>query len=343
MGLGDLFDDVLDDINPLYWINKLNDAIGHSTADILEFLGITDPAVDPDGIREIARVWKDLADAIGEANYQAGRAATGIALQGEAGDAFGERVKKVQAVAAQVEDGLKQGHDGLNKLADQAHDLISQVGVLAAQIAEFEVVGLGLTLLTGPLSDAAAALASGSRAQRIIAIFGEVEAAVIRAGKMIEDLAAEIGGLARILKALQSVAEMAAVGAGSNLAFDALFNPGRLTDPDATVDDLEIGAAGGVAFGAAGKAFAELARGIGPLGPKFAVAGGLSDLKQVFGDQLGDRLNTMLARAKDWWEKLPQDAKDLIRGNFDRGNAFNERRKDAYKVQRSPCGGTRRR
>jgi hypothetical protein len=327
---------ILDDLNPLHWIDEVNKAIGSSTADILEFIGITDPLVDPDGIRAIAKTWKNLADAIGDANFAAGQATTGITLEGEAGQAFAERVGKVRSVASQVEGALHQGHDGLNRRADQAHDLIGQVGVIAAEIAEFEVAGLGLDLLMGPLGSVASTLAAGPRAARIVGIFAEVEAMVVRAGKLIEDLCAEIGGLARILKALQSVAKMAAAGAGSTLAWDAMFDPGRLTDPNAVLDDVEMGGALGVGFGAAGKAFAELMRGIGPLGPKFALAadgggmlGALGDLKQAFGDQLGSRLDIMLAKIKDW-DALPQDVKDKILGNFNRGNEFNARRKDAY-------------
>ena len=96
MGFGDLVDGFLEDINPLHWINKLNEAIGHSTADILEFLGITDPAVDPDGIRAIAKTWKDLADTLGEANFAAGQAVLGLGLDGEVGTAFAERVAQLR-------------------------------------------------------------------------------------------------------------------------------------------------------------------------------------------------------------------------------------------------------
>ena len=258
--------DLLDDLNPLHWINAINDAIGSSMADVLEFLGITDPAVNPDGIREIAKVWKDLADAIGQANHDAGQAVVGLALHGEAGRTFSDRATKVRGVATQVEDALHKGHDGLNKLADQAHELISQVGVLAAQIAEFEVAGLALSVLTGPLSDVAAALAAGSRARRIIEIFGEVEAMVVRAGKMIEDLCAEIGGLSRILKALQTIAKMAYKGAKIAGAWDLMFDPKRLTDPGSLGTDLAFGAGGEIGFAALGKGLTGLREALGKLG-----------------------------------------------------------------------------
>jgi hypothetical protein len=49
------------DLNPLHYVNKFNHMFGDSLASGLEFLGISDPAVDPDGVREIAKKWRHLA------------------------------------------------------------------------------------------------------------------------------------------------------------------------------------------------------------------------------------------------------------------------------------------
>ncbi|MBS2545383.1 hypothetical protein KGQ19_00725 [Catenulispora sp. NL8] len=289
MGLLDDVGGVLDDLNPLHLIDALNNAIGHSTADILQFLGITDPAVDPDGIRRVAAVWKNLADAIGAAGFAANQSTADMTLKGQVDIAFGDRAGQVQSVASQVEGALYKGHDGLVKLADQAHDLISQVGVLAAQIAEFEVAGLALSLLTGPLSDAAAALASGTRARQIVEVFAELEAMVVRAGKMIEDLCAEIAGLGRILKALESVGKVAFSGAKNAAAFDLMFNPGHLVNPDKLTGDLALGAGGEVGFTALGRGLGALRGALGELG----LDGAAGDTADLFGPEVDQVLTDL--------------------------------------------------
>ncbi|MFD4604111.1 hypothetical protein ACFWPQ_39615 [Streptomyces sp. NPDC058464] len=55
------------DLNPLHYVNKFNHMFGDSVASGLEFLGISDPAVDPDGVREIAGKWRHLAKGLEDA------------------------------------------------------------------------------------------------------------------------------------------------------------------------------------------------------------------------------------------------------------------------------------
>ncbi len=108
------------DWNPLHIINKLNDEIGHDTASVLEFLHITDPAVKPDGVREVARKWKALAESVDESNHGAQQALSGVAWEGKAAEAFAHRAKKVQKQADDVARALHEGHTSINKFADVA-------------------------------------------------------------------------------------------------------------------------------------------------------------------------------------------------------------------------------
>ncbi|MET8454622.1 hypothetical protein ABZV46_47940, partial [Streptomyces sp. NPDC005209] len=72
------------DLNPLHYVNKFNHMFGDSIASGLEFLGISDPAVDPDGVREIAKKWRHLAKGLEDASSAAERALSGVEWEGKA-------------------------------------------------------------------------------------------------------------------------------------------------------------------------------------------------------------------------------------------------------------------
>ncbi|WP_405913076.1 hypothetical protein OG760_21140 [Streptomyces sp. NBC_00963] len=71
------------DLNPLHRISKANHAFGDTMASGLEFLGITDPAVDPDGVREIAKHWRALAKGLEDAAHDAEVAMSDVTWEGE--------------------------------------------------------------------------------------------------------------------------------------------------------------------------------------------------------------------------------------------------------------------
>ncbi|MFI1680612.1 hypothetical protein [Streptomyces sp. NPDC020607] len=89
---GDIDVDIdAEDLNPLKWINKANHAFGDTLAGNLEFLGITDPAVDPDGIREMAKQWRALAKGLDAAARDAEAALKDLEWEGEAAKALHKR------------------------------------------------------------------------------------------------------------------------------------------------------------------------------------------------------------------------------------------------------------
>lgn len=296
-------------LNPLHYLHKLNEAIGHSTADVLEFIGVTDPAVDPDGIREMAKHWKDLAKDLSDASWHTMTALDGVQWEGKAAEAFAARAHQVRGHADKVCGILDKGEEALQHFADEAHELISEIGVIAAEIIEFEAAALALTLITGPIAEAAAAIASGERAMKIMALIARIEEAGRRMARILEALIESVGGLARALKALESIAKMALSGAGTALAWDALFDTERLKDPGAIKDDVEMGALLGIAFGSTGKLISELGKSIGPLGPALALAGkdggamaDLSRLREMLGSKW-DELQVLLRNFEDKWPR----------------------------------------
>ena len=74
------------DLNPLHVIDELNNAIGKDTASVLEFLHLTDPAVKPDGVRDVAKKWQALAKSVDDAQHQANTALKDVVWEGKAAD-----------------------------------------------------------------------------------------------------------------------------------------------------------------------------------------------------------------------------------------------------------------
>ena len=267
------------DLNPLHWIDKINEEIGHSTADVLEFIGITNPAVDPDGIREVARHWKALGDALDDAHWHTGQALNELRWEGKAADAFHSRAKDVRDHCQKAAGVLHNGHHQLNQFANESHELISQIGVLCAQILEFELAALPLSLLTGPLSEVASNLAAGERAVKIIALISRIAEAAKTVDRAVEAILEALGALGRALKALTPLAKMAAGGVAMTVGYDAIADPDRLRHADSLEQDVEVGALLGIIGGGFGKGIQGALRGLGPrMVPALSGAGLLGDL-----------------------------------------------------------------
>ncbi|AEW94698.1 MULTISPECIES: WXG100 family type VII secretion target [Streptomycetaceae] len=267
------------DLNPLHWINKINESIGHSMADVLEFIGITNPAVDPDGIREVARHWKALGDALDDAHWHVGQALGGLRWEGKAAEAFHARAVEVREQCEKTAKACHDGHDQLNRFADQAHEMISEIGKLCAEILEFEVAALPLSLLTGPLAEVASNLAAGERAVRITALIARIAEAARTVDRAAEAILESLGTLGRAMKALTPIAKMAAGGAATTLGYDAIVNPDRLRHADTLEQDVEIGALLGIIGGGFGKGVQSALEGIGPrMVPALGRSGLLDDM-----------------------------------------------------------------
>lgn len=258
------------DLNPLKWINKANHAFGDTLASGLEFLGITDPAVDPDGIREIAKQWRALAKGLDAAAHDAKSALNDLEWEGKAAKALHKRAKASRTQATDMADSLRDGAKALDDFADEAHELLSEIGVILAEIVEFEIAGLALSVLTGGLSAIAGSLAAGARAAKVVALIARIEKSGTRMASVIRTVMEAIRGLERALKALGEIKTIAKAGklAGEGMkfsAFDALLqDPGTFKDPEKLAETLALGAAFGVGAGGLGKA---LGKGLKKLKP----------------------------------------------------------------------------
>ncbi|MEU4794662.1 DUF6531 domain-containing protein [Streptomyces sp. NPDC023327] len=298
-----------EDLNPLHWINKANHAFGDTLASGLEFLGITDPAVDPDGIREIAKRWRALAKGLDAAAHDAKSALNDLEWEGQAAKALHKRAEASRTQATDMADSLRDGAKALDDFADEAHELLSEIGVILAEIVEFEIAGLALSVLTGGLSAIAGSLAAGARAAKIVALIARIEKSGTRMASVIRTVMEAIRGLERALKALGEVKTIAKVGklAGEGMkfsAFDALLqDPGTFKNPEKLAETLALGAAFGVGAGGLGKV---LGKGLGKLKPSE-----LAKLGKTLGLD-GSGLSRLKLRPSEM-EKLPASIRAVLK------------------------------
>ncbi|MFF8945394.1 DUF6531 domain-containing protein [Streptomyces sp. NPDC014864] len=258
------------DLNPLHYVNKFNHMFGDTVASGLEFLGISDPAVDPDGVREIAKKWRHLAGGLDGAAAAAEKSLAGVEWEGKAAKAFAKRSKAARKQATDMAHALRKGAKALDDFADKAHEMLSEIGVLLAEIAEFEIAGLALDVLTLGASSVASSLMAGERALKVVALIGRIEEEGTALGAVVRGVLEVIRNVERALKALRevrgvrAVGKMAAEGAKFSAFTTALEDPGAFKDPDKLAGILTEGALMGVGFGVLGKA---LGKGLKALGP----------------------------------------------------------------------------
>ncbi|MES5823850.1 DUF6531 domain-containing protein [Streptomyces sp. RG80] len=243
------------DLNPLHYVNKFNHMFGDNLASGLEFLGITDPAVDPDGVREVAKKWRHLATGLDDAAEAARKALADVEWEGKTAKAFHKRSKAAREQATDMADALREGAKALDDFADQAHELLTEMGVLVAEIAEFEIAGLALSVLTGGTSAVVSSLMAGSRAVKVVALVARIEKEGTALASAVRGVMEVIRAVERALKALKEIRGVAAAGRMAKegmkfSAFDTLLqDPAAFRDPEKLAGILTEGALLGVGTG----------------------------------------------------------------------------------------------
>lgn len=97
------------DRNPFHYVDKFNHMFGNSLESGLEFLGLSDPAVDPDGVREIAKMWRHLATGLDDAAEAARTSLAEVRWEGKASKAFSTRSKAARKQATEMAHSLREG------------------------------------------------------------------------------------------------------------------------------------------------------------------------------------------------------------------------------------------
>ncbi|MFF1379118.1 HNH/ENDO VII family nuclease [Streptomyces sp. NPDC058308] len=296
------------DLNPLHYINKFNHMAGDNMASMMEFLGISDPAVDPDGVREIAKKWRGLAKAVDASVKDAESALKDVTWEGKTATAFNKRAKKTRTQATQMADSLRDGADALDKYADEAHELLTELNVIIVEIIEVEMAGLALSVLTGGASAVVGNLAAGARFAKAMALIGRIEHAGTAMARTIRAVLEVIRGLRRALKALKEIKAIARVGkmAGEGAKFAALDtllkDPATFKDPGKLAETLALGAALGVGLGSLGTL---LGKGLGKLKPK--------DLARLRGAMKLNCASFQRLSMRPGFDKLPASVRNALK------------------------------
>ena len=310
------------DLNPLHWVNKYNHMFGDTLASGLEFLGLTDPAVDPDGIREIAKKWRHLATGLDDAAEAARKSLADVEWEGKAAKAFNKRSKAARKQATEMAHSLREGAKALDEFADKAHELLSELGVMVAEMAEMELAGLALDVLTAGASSVVATLMATERAAKVVALLARIEKEGTALASVIRGVMEVIRGIERALEALKeirgvsAVAKMAKEGVKFSAFTTLLEDPGAFRDPEKLAGILAEGAVMGVGFGVLGKA---LGKGLKALGPaalaKLSKSMGL-DCAAFERLKLNPGFNKLPASIRNMVKKFVRDPIDVATGDM---------------------------
>ncbi|MDT7846995.1 RHS repeat-associated core domain-containing protein [Streptomyces justiciae] len=310
------------DLNPLHYVNKFNHMFGDTVASGLEFLGITDPAVDPDGVREIAKKWRHLATGLDDAAEAARKAMAEVEWEGKAAEAFHKRSKAARKQATEMADALREGAKALDDFADQAHELLTEIGVLLAEIAEFEIAGLALSVLTGGASAVVSSLMAGSRAVKVVALVARIEKEGTTLASVIRTVMETIRGIERALKALKEIRGVASVakmakGGAEFAAFDTLLkDPAAFKDPEKLAGILTEGALLGIGFGVLGKALGKGLKAIKPADLAKLSKGLKLDCAAFERLKLNPGFNKLPASVRNMVKKFVRDPIDVATGDM---------------------------
>ena len=310
------------DLNPLHYINKFNHMFGDTLASGLEFLGLTDPAVDPDGVREIAKKWRHLATGLDDAAEAARKSLADVEWEGKAAKAFNKRSKAARKQATEMAHSLREGAKALDDFAEKAHEMLSELGVLVAEMAEMELAGLALDVLTAGASSVVATLMAGERAAKVVALLARIEEEGTALASVIRGVMEVIRGIERALEALKeirgvsAVAKMAKEGVKFSAFTTLLEDPGAFKDPQKLAGILAEGAVMGVGFGMLGKALGKGLKAIGPAAlAKLSKSMGL-DCAAFERLKLNPGFDKLPASIRNMMKKFVRDPIDVATGDM---------------------------
>lgn len=186
--------------------------------EVVEF-GLQWPAGDPGELREAARAWRDMADALRGTRDELDGAARRVTSvnRGDAIDTFADFWTGVSGDTASVIAACGQMADALDEFADAVDEVRERILQLAAEIAASVAIGVGLAFFTAGLSAAAVTATTA----RLIHIAAQLCVNLgVRAATIMSRVAV-VGGFA----AIESMAVNVTVQLGSNAAFNENNDP----------------------------------------------------------------------------------------------------------------------
>ncbi|MFJ9419441.1 WXG100 family type VII secretion target [Streptomyces sp. NPDC101227] len=243
---------------------SLNSYLVDKVVPVLEMIDIPWPGGDPTTLRAIAGRWQSLGQDLhqtAEHLNQRVDAVVGVTWHGDAADAFKKHWKQQYDAFQDTAKNFTAVQKQLDAYADEAEEIVKEIVEIALEIAETELAGALLTVVTAGISDVVAAAASGARAMKILGLIQKFTSLAERAENAVLELVKGSKTLMRIVKALSKLIQDGLRNSAMNLVGTAgtkwATGSGGLTGQD--VRNAVI--AGGVAAGPGA-----LGRGLGSMG-----------------------------------------------------------------------------
>lgn len=234
---------------------------------VADFIGEMWPDGDTGKLRAAEAAWKAFADDLD--SIRSGSASRIISdLDGTVTPEMATITSTVTTVGSHL-DELAQEARNLGSAAgalatqiDHVHQQTEQVLVeLGEQIAATAAVGIGLTIVTAGLSDAAGALAAGGEIAAAVArILGFIAELGTNVARVVDDIAVSAGSIARVAGISEQITIRVVTIAGNSVVTGlggAVTNVGaaEIVAPGANLGDAAIeGFIGGATLGIAGGA-----------------------------------------------------------------------------------------
>ncbi|MFE4023438.1 WXG100 family type VII secretion target [Streptomyces sp. NPDC059101] len=244
---------------------SINSYLVDKVVPVLEMLEIPWPGGDPTTLREIAHRWgsfgQDLQETAARLNKRVD-ATVGVTWHGDAADGFKKHWKQQYEAFQSTAKNFAAVQKQLDAYADEAEAIVKEIVEIALEIAETELAGALLTVVTAGISDAVAAAASGARAMRILSLVEKFTGLAEKAENAVLELVKGSKTMMRLVKALSKLIQDGLRNSAMNLVGTGVSK--ELTGQGGlTAQDWQNAAiAGGVAAapGALGKGLGSLGR-----------------------------------------------------------------------------------
>ncbi|WP_042384911.1 WXG100 family type VII secretion target [Streptacidiphilus melanogenes] len=243
----------------------INGAVADKVAEVLSMLDLPWPGGDPAALRRFAGEWRAMAGELATTADGLDRevhAVVGSSWRGSAADAFAAHWQQQHRTMQQSVQNFEAVAKELDHYADEAEQIIEAIVEIALEIAEFELAGAFLTIVTAGVSDAVAAAAAGERALKIAQLIDKFTTMAKRAERIVTELIEKIRELGMIPRIMVDALKNSAMNLSGTQLTNLVSGKGPVGG-----SDLETAALAGI--GAAG-----LSGGAARLGDKLFTSSG---------------------------------------------------------------------
>ncbi|REK91229.1 WXG100 family type VII secretion target [Streptomyces inhibens] len=184
---------------------SLNSFLVDKITPVLEMLDIPWPGGDPETLRDLAARWHTFGQDLHQtAEHLNGKvnAVVGDTWKGAAADSFKKHWQQQYKALQDTSKNFAEVRKELDAYADEAEAILKEIVEIALEIAEMELAGALLTVVTAGISDVVATAASGARAMKIISLVEKFAALAKRAEIAVQKLVGDSRVLKHLVKGL---------------------------------------------------------------------------------------------------------------------------------------------